>query len=106
MDNHKHDQHKRHHKDTGFKAQERAFYEYLKHHIKTATQVTEETGILQKNITRFKRNFEKAGRLWEVKKIRCPITRRLAWTLTTDPDKAPKNDPQRGDAIQLTLFPE
>jgi hypothetical protein len=55
--------------------------------------VSEVTGIKQKNICRYKRDFEKAGLLWEIRKGTCKITGFKAWYLTTDPAKAPKQDP-------------
>ena len=104
MDNQPNDQAKRQSKDTEYAAEIQVFYEHLKGHTETATQVTESTGIPQKNICRYKRELEKAGLLWEVELVFCPCTGYEAWTLTTDPDKAPKNEPQPGDVIQLTLF--
>jgi DNA-binding MarR family transcriptional regulator len=71
-------------------------FAYLQTNVATASMITEATGILQKNITRRKRDLEKAGRLWQVTRKRCAETKRLAWYLTTDPSKAPQ---QR----QLTL---
>lgn len=73
-------------------------FQYLQKHVATASSVAKETGIPQKNICRYKRDMEKAGHLWEVKKDRCRITGFKAWYLTTDPRKAPQN------STQLTLF--
>jgi hypothetical protein len=73
-----------------FKAQEKRFYEFLKDKSATATSVHKETGIEQKNITRYKRNLEKKGLLKEVKKVICPITRHPAWEITTDQNQFPK----------------
>lgn len=105
MENQTSDQQKGQDKDTDYAAQKQVFYEYLKVNTETATQVSEATGIPQKNICRYKRELEEAGLLWEVREIPCPITGRMAWVITTDPDKAPKHEPQPGDVIQLTLFP-
>lgn len=74
-------------------------FQYLQKHVATASIVAEKTGIPQKNICRYKRDMEKAGHLWEVRKDRCSLTGFKAWYLTTDPQKAPKNTPH-----QLTLF--
>jgi hypothetical protein len=51
--------------------------------------VARHTGIAQKCITRYKRDLENSGRLWEVKKMRCEITGFKAWYLTTNPNFAP-----------------
>jgi len=46
------------------------------------------TGVPQKNICRYKRDLEKAGRLWEITKAACKLTGFKAWYLTTDKAKA------------------
>lgn len=51
------------------------------------------TGVPQKCITRYKRDLEKAGKLWEVLKAVCKETGFKAYYLTTDQTKAP-NSPQ------------
>jgi hypothetical protein len=61
--------------------------------------LTEYTGVPQKNICRYKRDFEKAGLLWEVKKETCKATGYKAWYLTTNPAKAPSMN-----VSQLKLF--
>lgn len=71
---------------------------YLQKHTATASMVTEATGVPQKCITRYKRDLEKSGRLWEVYKTYCEKTGFRASYLTTDPDKAPKS-------MQMELFP-
>ncbi len=80
------------------KSQEARFYEFLKGEPCTASMVTEALKIPQKSLTRAKRKFEKQGILWQVKRTKCKCTNHLAWYLTTDPNKAPK------DCIQLGLF--
>jgi hypothetical protein len=50
------------------------------------------TGIPQKNITRYKRDLEKAGKLFEVEKKLCKQTGFRAWYLTTNPDLFPTID--------------
>ena len=77
--------------------QEKAFFQYLENHVATASMVSEETKIPQKCLTRYKRKYEKAGRLWEVKRTYCALTGFMAWYLTTNPEKAPKQG-------QLSLF--
>ena len=59
---------------------------YLKIHTATATMVCEVTGIKQKNFCRYKRELEKLGLLFEVKKGICEITKFRASYLTTNPD--------------------
>ncbi len=89
--------HKRQGKDTEFKTQLKTIFQYLQEHIATASMVSVATGIPQKNICRYKRDLEKAGRLWEIEKKLCKHTGFKAWYLTTNPDKAPFNN-------QLNLF--
>lgn len=89
--------HKRQGKDTDFKSQLKTIFQYLQEHIATASMVSAATGIPQKNITRYKRDLEKAGRLWEIEKKHCKQTGFKAWYLTTNPEQAPFNN-------QLILF--
>lgn len=93
----KNNAHKRHCKDIVFKNQLKTIFEYLQGHIATASMVSAATAIPQKNICRYKRDLEKAGRLWELEKKQCKQTGFKAWYLTTNPDKAPIN-------VQLELF--
>lgn len=73
-------------------------FQYLQKHVATASMVADATGVYQKNICRYKRDLEKAERLWEIAKSTCKKTGFKAWYLTTDPDKAPKR------SNQLNLF--
>jgi hypothetical protein len=72
-------------------------FQYLQQHTATASMVTDATGIPQKCITRYKRDLEKAGRLWETVKTNCKKTGCKAWYLTTDETKTPISQ-------QLNLF--
>jgi hypothetical protein len=74
-------------------------FQYLQMEVATASMVAEATGIYQKNICRYKRDLEKAGKLWEIEKRTCKKTGFKAWYLTTNPAKAPKNS-----ITQLNLF--
>ena len=69
-------------------------FQYLQKHEATASMVADATNVYQKNICRYKRDLEKAGRLWEIKKATCKKTGFRAWYLTTNPDKAPKRPTQ------------
>lgn len=89
--------HKRQGKDTDFKTQLKTIFQYLQKYIATASMVSAATGIPQKNICRYKRDLEKAGRLWEIEKKICKQTGFKAWYLTTNPEQAPFNN-------QLNLF--
>lgn len=82
--------HKRQGKDKAKPAQIKTIFYYLHENVATASMVSDETGIPQKNICRYKRDLEKAGMLWEIIKTTCKKTGFKAWYLTTDPDKAPK----------------
>ncbi|UZT98012.1 hypothetical protein ODZ84_00120 [Chryseobacterium fluminis] len=68
-----------------FENQLHTVFQYLQNHIATATMIAEATGIPQKNICRYKRQLEKAGRLWEVEKKKCKKTGFEAWYITTNP---------------------
>lgn len=72
--------------------QKKTIFEYLKHHTATASMVTNATGIAQKSICRYKRDFEKQGLLYEVEKRFCKLTGFRAWYLTTNPDLFPKSN--------------
>jgi len=82
-------QHQRQLQDKNLKAQIKIFFEYLQEHTATASMVSAATGIPQKNITRYKRDLEKAGRLWEVEKKHCKKTGFKAWYITTNPQHKP-----------------
>jgi hypothetical protein len=84
-------------KDSVFDNQLKTIFQFLQKHIATASMVSDITGVPQKNICRYKRDLEKAGRLWEVEKRHCKKTGFKAWYLTTDPKNAPFNN-------QLKLF--
>lgn len=71
-------------------------FQYLQNNIATASMTTEATGIPQKNITRYKRDLEKQGLLFEVEKKLCKKTGFRAYYLTTNKDlftsKANRNE--------------
>lgn len=85
--------HKRQSQDNHFISESKTIFQFLYNHNATASMVSTATGIPQKNICRYKRDLEKAGRLWEIEKKLCKQTGFKAWYLTTNPDKAPFNDP-------------
>lgn len=85
-------------KDNSKLTQLKNIFEYLQKHVATASMVTDATGVPQKCITRYKRNLEKAGRLWEIEKKCCEKTGFKAWYLTTNPDKVTEK------LTQLNLF--
>ena len=78
--------------------QKQTIFFYLKDFIATASMVSDATNVPQKNITRYKRDLEKSGLLWEVRKGICEKTGFKAWYLTTDKAKAPET------STQLILF--
>ena len=43
-------------------------FQFLQKEVATASMVSDATGIYQKNICRYKRDLERAGRLWEIEK--------------------------------------
>ena len=99
MNNTNNPQHKRQSEGNTPLSQLQTIFQYLQEHIATASMVADATGIYQKNICRYKRDLEKAGRIWELEKKPCKKTGFKAWYLTTNPDKAPKNL-----TTQLNLF--
>lgn len=76
-------------KDKEFNTQLKTIFQYLFENTATASMLADATGVYQKNICRYKRDLEKAGKLWEVEKGICKKTGFKAWYLTTNPDKAP-----------------
>lgn len=66
------------------KAQTRIYFQYLQNHIATNSMVSKATGIPHKNLTRYKREFESAGLLFEAYKGICKHTKRRATYLTTN----------------------
>ena len=97
MKNHSNSPHEKQVKYTNFNSQLQTIFQYLEENIATASMVSTATGIPQKNICRYKRDLEKAGRLWEIEKKLCKETGFKAWYLTTNPEQAPFNS-------QLNLF--
>lgn len=85
-------------KDNTHEAQEKIVFEYLLCHVASASMVTLATGVPQKCVTRYKRNYEQAGRLQQIKRDRCQITGRTVWYISTNKDLFSKTSPQ------LTLF--
>ena len=81
--------HKRQGKYNDFNSQLKTIFQYLQNNIATASMVSAATGIPQKNICRYKRDLEKAGRLWETEKKLCKKTGFKAWYLTTNPELFP-----------------
>jgi len=92
-------QHKRQCEGNTHFNQLQTIFQYLSEHIATASMVADATGIYQKNICRYKRDLERAGRLWEIEKTLCKKTGFKAWYLTTNPNNAPKHL-----LTQLNLF--
>lgn len=84
--NQKNNPKKRQVKDSNKATEKKTIFLYLQEHIATASMVSEATGVPQKNITRYKRDFEKSGVLWEVEKKYCKHTGFKAWYLTTNPN--------------------
>ena len=75
--------------DSTHHTQLQTIFKYLLIHDATASMVTEATGVPQKCITRYKRDLEKAGLLWEIVKTDCKKTGCKAWYLPTDKSRAP-----------------
>ena len=72
-----------------FKTETKTIFNYLYLNTATAGMVCEATGIKHKNITRYKRDLEKAGLLIEVEKKTCKASGYKGWYLTTNKDLFP-----------------
>ena len=94
MAKHYYPQHKRQCEGNTHLTQLQTIFQFLRESEATASMVADATGIYQKNICRYKRDLERAGRLWEVVKATCKKTGFKAWYLTTDQTKAPISSPQ------------
>ena len=84
-------------KDKVSTSQLKTIFNYLQSHTATASMVADATGVPQKSICRYKRDLQKKGLLYEVKKGFCELTKFRAWYLTTNPDLFPMSN-------QLQLF--
>ena len=78
--------------DNKIKNQKKTIFIYLQQNVATATMVYEATGVPQKCITRYKRELELQGLLYEVEKKHCKITGFKAWYLTTNKDLFPQSN--------------
>lgn len=87
-------------KSNGFQTQLQTIFAELQKCPVTASMLSDTTGVPQKNICRYKRDLERCGMLWEVKKATCQKTGYMAWYITTDPTQAPQKPEQ------LKLFGE
>jgi len=67
------------------KPQIQRMYEYLLTNIATASMLEEALNIKQKCITRYKRELENNGYLYEIYHQKCKETGFKAWYLSTDP---------------------
>jgi len=94
MEKHINPNNKEQHKGNIHLNQLQTIFQFLTKYNATASMVSDATGVPQKNICRYKRDLEKAGQLWELKKATCKKTGFKAWYLTTDPEKAPKSPTQ------------
>lgn len=68
------------------KVEKNRLYNYLRTNIATVTMASKDTGINQKNIRAYKREFEKEHRLFLLGRWRCKITGQKAQYLTTSVD--------------------
>ena len=73
-------------KDRINKTEKKRIHNYLLNTEATATMITEATGIVQKNVTRHKRELEKVNKLWQTTEKLCKVTGHKAWYLTTSVD--------------------
>ncbi len=78
-------------------SQRTRFYNFLTDKVASCTDACVVLDIPQKNLTRYKKEFEAAGLLQAVKVVKCPHTRKWVQGISTDPDKFPKY-------VQLSIF--
>lgn len=95
MENQDNNPHKRQGQDNPFWTQKETIFQYLQEYTATASMVSAATGVPHKCITRYKRDLEIAGRLWETEKKICKQTGFRAWYLTANPNEAPLNNQLR-----------
>lgn len=69
-----------------FESQKEVFRHYLTENIATASMVSSQTGIPQKNLTRYKAELEEKGLLKVLFRTKCRYTGFDADYLTTNPD--------------------
>ncbi len=79
------------------KAQKKRFYNYLNKHVVSCTMASKALRIEQKCLTRYKRQLEKNGSLWQVFKHKCKHTNRRVWYITTNLELIPLSN-------QIKLF--
>lgn len=72
-----------HSKDKYFKREKKLFFNYLQENTATSSMASAALGIPQKNLTRYKRELEKAGLLMVVCTSICRVTKHRADYLTT-----------------------
>ena len=81
--------------------QTQTIFEYWHNHIATAAMVSKATGIPHKNICRYKRDMEKAGKLFEIRKAICQHTGFPAWYCTTNLELVEKaNEVNTGNPVE------
>jgi hypothetical protein len=71
-------------KDTIFINQTKVYFNYLQNHIATNSMASKALNIPQKNLCRYKRELQDAGKLFEVEKKLCKLTGFRATYLTTN----------------------
>jgi hypothetical protein len=76
----------------------KTIFSFLKENLATASMVAKATNVPHKNITRYKRDLELAGKVWEVKKDYCELTGHKAWYISADLSFKPNS------YNQLSLF--
>jgi hypothetical protein len=93
--------HKRQGQVNHFKTQFEAFCQYLDYHLATASMASKVLNIPQKNLCWYKRQLEKAGKLWAIELKPCKVTGYKAHYLTTNKDLATS---VKNLSNQLALF--
>jgi hypothetical protein len=81
---------KRLYEGTTHPSQLQTIFQYFYEHVATASMVSADTGVPKNCITRYKRDLEKLGFLWEIEKKTCMETGNKAWYLTTNILLVPK----------------
>lgn len=83
-------QHKRFLQDIDYTGQRQALFEFLQTGVYTTSEAAAAINIARKSLTRFKRQLEMQGKLWEVKETICSITGNPAMLITTNPVLVPR----------------
>lgn len=68
------------------RTQEKIIFSYLYQNVATNSMIAVSTGIPRASICKVKRKLEQRGKLFEVKKDICKVSKHKAWYLSSNPE--------------------